>query len=373
MIKRLLFTLMALVLLPAAALLTLELLFGQWVWSDPWAATRRLNLIRNEVIHYDVSHIAGRTESVVRYTRDADGLRGPCAAREVEILSLGGSTTDQRLIGDGQTWQDIIAQQEQVATGRRLCVSNAGVDGHSTFGHLAAFDQWFVLVPELRPRVVMLYIGLNDVGRLTPQHGYDDTQRADESAWQRMVRERSALFELRTIAEGLLSGVRPILPYAGHRKEPPPPQAYTAAEPSRGMETLVARNTAAFEDRLQRLVGKVKAMGAVPVCVSQPHRFAIVGPQGLRGVPDALFFENRTYNGLDFKLIIEALNPVMARVCTAAGGKFIDAQAAEFPASDFYDAMHMTPAGAQRLGRFLHQELTRGGLVVPSGAARTTP
>ncbi len=365
MIKRLVFILMAMVLLPGMAMLALELVFGQWLWANPWAATRSLNLIRNEVIHYDVSHIAGRAESVVRYTRDVHGLRGPCPAADVEILTLGGSTTDQRLIADGQTWQDAVAKRERAETGRRLCVANAGVDGHSTFGHLAAFEVWFPLIPELRPRHVMLYIGLNDVGRLQPQRGFDDSRHPNESRWHRLIRERSALFELWRVSEGLFSTVTPILPYAGHRKEPPPVQAYTARQPTPGVESLVERNTAAFEQRLQRLLQLIQARGATPICVSQPHRFALRLPDGPVGVPDALVFDNRTYNGLDFKLIIEALNPVMQRLCTGANGHFIDAQTGEFPVSDFYDAMHMTPGGAQRLGSFLHKELQRRGILAP--------
>lgn len=362
MIKPLLFTLMALLLLPAAALLVLELAFGQWMGSDPWAATRRLNLIRNEVIHYDVRHIVGHAQPVVRYKRDAHGLRGPCRAAEVDMLTVGGSTTDQRLIADGQTWQDVLAALAQSETNRRLCIANAGVDGHSTFGHLAAFETWFPLIPGLQPRYVLLYVGLNDVGRLAPQHGFDDTHHPDESRWYRLVRERSALFELWSVSGALFSALQPVLPYAGHRKEPPSAEAYTATLPSPGIDTLVERNRAAFEGRLQQILAYVRTMGALPICVSQPHRFALDLPTGPRGLPDALHFEHRFYNGLDVQRIIAALGPVMQRLCSADDGHFIDMQAAEFAGSDFYDVMHMTPAGARRFGALLHAELRERGI-----------
>jgi hypothetical protein len=41
-------------------------------------------------------------------------------------------------------------------------VNNAGCDGHSTYGHLRLVDQY---VSAIRPRVVLLLVGLNDVGR----------------------------------------------------------------------------------------------------------------------------------------------------------------------------------------------------------------
>ena len=38
------------------------------------------------------------------------------------------------------------------------CVTNAGVDGHSTWGHIFAFEHWFPLIPDLKPKFVSRYV-----------------------------------------------------------------------------------------------------------------------------------------------------------------------------------------------------------------------
>jgi len=118
----------------------LELIFGSWLFEDKWRQTREINIIRNVKIDYDVKNIYGNKMPIVHYSRDANGLRGGCKdPSKIDILTLGGSTTDQRYIGDGSTYQDELQKLLSEYTDKNVCVSNAGVDGHSTYGHLATF------------------------------------------------------------------------------------------------------------------------------------------------------------------------------------------------------------------------------------------
>jgi len=66
-----------------------------------------------------------------------------------------GSTTDQRFIADGETWQDVLAAEYR-SHGKTVSVVNAGIDGQSTYGHLKDFDWWFPHIPGLRARVLPL-------------------------------------------------------------------------------------------------------------------------------------------------------------------------------------------------------------------------
>ena len=67
---------------------------------------------------------------------------------------MGGSTTDQRYITDGQTGQDVF-QQEFAITGKNIVVANAGIDGQSSFGYIKNFDYWFPNILSLKSKYVL--------------------------------------------------------------------------------------------------------------------------------------------------------------------------------------------------------------------------
>jgi len=47
----------------------------------------------------------------------------------------------------------------------------------------------------------------------------------------------------------------------------------------------------------------------------------------------------------------------MMAVCRDLGSVCVDTAALEYDDGDFYDAVHNTPSGAAKLGRFLYREL----------------
>jgi hypothetical protein len=159
-------------LLVAAATLflgviVLELSFGTWLSSNPWERALALNILVNRTLTFDAGSLYD-DGGLVAYTRDSHGLRGQYERPElITILTLGGSTTDQRYISDGQTWQDELQRQLRAA-GRPATVANAGVDGHTTYGQIASHAYWFRLIPRLKPAYTILYIGINDFVQLEP-------------------------------------------------------------------------------------------------------------------------------------------------------------------------------------------------------------
>ena len=173
------------VALLAVALVILELAFGSWVRPN---RINRLNLVRDRTMRYDASALYPAPNSVT-YTRDAFGFRGSYdSPGEIDILTIGGSATDQRFITDGATWQDVIAR-EFAAEGKRVSVVNAGVDGQSTYGHIKDFEWWFPNVPGLKAKYVLFYIGANDVFKDTGSD-YDDLVRDKRTTWKTRSEER---------------------------------------------------------------------------------------------------------------------------------------------------------------------------------------
>ena len=61
-----------------------------------------------------------------------------------------------------ETFQEILEYNLSENLNRKICVSNAGVDGHSTYAHLISFDSWFPIIDQLNPDIYLLYVGIND-------------------------------------------------------------------------------------------------------------------------------------------------------------------------------------------------------------------
>ncbi|MGD9835206.1 MAG: SGNH/GDSL hydrolase family protein [Piscinibacter sp.] len=345
-------------------LLGLELVFGGWLRGDSWSEVDKLNVVRGRSTEYDVRRIYGPDAAPVRYTRDRYGLRGSCDdPAQVRLVTLGGSTTDQVYVSDGQTWQDRLqSRMTQAHSGRTWCVSNAGVDGHSSFGHIAALERWLPLVPGLKPDYVLLYVGVNDAALRTERAPSD--LRADEPAGRlarlkRAVNENSALLHL--IRRALAARADAPL-FAAHKLIFPTDSDYTSTAPAADIAPLVAASSEAFRERLRRLLQLIEARGAKPVCVSQPSLIYRRYGDAWRGIPDVFTHQGRKFNGLDYRLAILSINAVMAQECPAAGGHYIDLEGAGFEPAHFYDCVHMNASGAARVGDLLADAFSQQGI-----------
>jgi len=338
----------------------LELLFGNWWNKDDWRETRSLNIVRSFTHDYRIDRIYEGWGTTSTYIRDQYGLRGPCKEIDkINILTVGGSTTDQRFITEGLTWQDSLQENLKNLAHPHTCIANAGVDGHSTFGHIAAFNTWFPKIQSLKPQLVLLYVGVNDAGfRLEPFAGFDTKVGKDEPRLKVWLREKSALYGLLRFIRNALTP-KPKASYAEHTKHPFSLDEYVRIENTKGALALAEQNKQAFSKRLSIILNQIKQMGSIPVCLSQPHLYVHSSSGNKKGVPFAFEYTGVSYNGLDYDASIHLLNQEMALQCPADGGFFIDIASQSFAPEDFYDLVHMTPAGTKKLGGYIAQEMVR--------------
>jgi lysophospholipase L1-like esterase len=76
-------------------------------------------------------------------------------------MAIGGSTTECFYLSDGKTWEDRLANKLRKDF-KKVWVNNAGLEGHTTFGHLILLQDYIV---KLKPKYILLLIGLNDTYR----------------------------------------------------------------------------------------------------------------------------------------------------------------------------------------------------------------
>lgn len=362
LIKRLSFIIIGWLVSITLAIITLELIFGTWLHENQWDKIQKINIPRNIKINYDVKKIYGVTLPSVTYTRDKNGLRGSCPdPKSIEILTIGGSTTDQRTITDGKTYQDVLQKFLSKKYGRQICVSNAGIDGHSTFGHLESFINWYPLIEDLKPKYFLFYIGINDAF-------FRDGPVADDGAINynqkiiQVIREKSAIYNLLRTLKSLIRNNNQSV-YAGHMKNKPKEVNYSASNLTENVDIKIAQNTKGFSKRFRDLLLLVDEYGAQPICVSQPHIFTKIVHGSKKGVIDMFSYKGIKYSGLDYDASIVDINKAMMNLCVQSGGFFIDIYPEKFEDNDFYDGMHMTETGARRLAEYMYNELIRQNIL----------
>lgn len=346
----------ALVVLLAGAELVLR------VTDDGWGRTLRLNIIRNRTYDFSVARLYDSATPIVRYHRNAYGLRDDCASpAAIDILTVGGSTTDQRYIAQDATYQAVMEKQLSDAAGRKVCVSNAGVDGHSTYGHLLAFRDWFPLIPHLKPKLFVFFVGINDADFDRGRPSEFDTSEGDGL---RESIKRLRVVQLALWAADTLGNVMQRDPaYAGHIRTSKAPAEYTETRLADDTAQRAARNAEAFRLRLRRLLADAHAYGADVLCVTQPHRSVRTTQGAQRGLSESFGWNGKSYKygGLDYDYSLRRLNKVMLEECGA--NRLVDLYGAPFDDDQFYDYVHATPRGTREEGQRIAQFIATSDLM----------
>ena len=325
----------------AVGLLALEIVFGSWVWSGP---LDRLLIPRNSQTIYHVETPFGKWASL--YTKDEYGFRGAYDGLDnIDILTIGGSTTDQRMISDPDTWQAILSNQF-LNHGRKVSVVSAAVDGHTTVGHIKTFELWLNHLPNLQVKWVLAYIGIND-RYLTYGSGKDALKKDDiKRNLKRKITNNSALYHIYRTVRGMIEaeayGVKHM-------------QRLNVGQIKRYLFSIPALSSKeeallmAYELRIRNINDQISSLGARSIFVTQP--LANSHKQG-----DYVY----TRNGIDPTgyYWMRRLNDKLMEVCLEVRAVCIDLQRdVKFGDEDFYDNVHNMPSGAKKIGEYLFLKL----------------
>ncbi|MBF0430179.1 MAG: SGNH/GDSL hydrolase family protein [Fibrobacteria bacterium] len=344
----------------------LELIFGNWLFEN---RVNRLNIIKSCKRVYDVTNVYDRKDKMITYTRDDYGLRGVFNfPREIDILTVGGSTTDQRFIPDGETWQDFIMQAFQ-KDGKQIVVANAGVDGQSTKGYLKNFEWWFPHIKSLHPKYIIFYLGANDIlawdNSLTSS--YDDLKLMEPQKYDnlpfsykvyKIIRDKSAIMHLKRIIFGTYKAV--FVQKVSHRRLDFDKQKWTTKALQNDHQELMAPHLLVYKKRLEKLIQHSQKMGAKPVFVTTPIRQYRFSGDSLYGVTNSAYYRGETVNGVDLYYMMMEMNKTTLQTCAKNDCVPIDVcnlYENKRENDDFYDLWHMTPKGAKKVGQLVFEGL----------------
>jgi len=317
-------------------LTALELMFGNWfvsyVLPNPKLFDRK----------FTFQQTLYEPRSTVTYVRDKYGLRGlqqPISS--VKLVTIGGSTTAQSFITEGETWQDVIHS----LTG--ILIANAGVDGMGSQSHAEILEDWLHRIPGLHAKYFLHYLGVNDAPMAQT---VSVTDRRKKYSWTRRIRARSAILQAISRIREWVEGPS----FVSHSVVTP--------DTARGNELIKAEVDRAdivdyvekmYKPNLRNLLDLHQQYGKTAIFVTQPANPALV----VRKDGDVFVTKPEIAR---WAVALGEINAATETVCHERPGncRFIDlANGIPFEPSDFYDLVHNTPRGARKVGAFLAHKL----------------
>lgn len=308
---------------------------------------------------YDVPQPPGAQglDAQIHHTKNALGFRGPEKPVDWEaattVIAIGGSTTECFYLSDGKDWPAQLHSRLQ-PTLPNLWINNAGLDGHSTFGHQVLLDDYVV---KLKPDIVLFMMGVNDIG-LETMRSYDSEMLRKDKGFKHWLVSHSSI--LSTVANIRRAAAAKKM---GLSHQFVPLSALKPLEISRdSIHRAVkaqAQGRAAFGQRVDGLLETCKRSGIQPILITQALLWGdTLDPVTGRSLGQVELHEGG--NGSQRWAVLESYNDVLReRAQTRQIPLFDLARLMPKSTAYFYDAYHFTNAGAAKVAELLAPELEK--------------
>lgn len=329
----------------------------------------RIDLPRNVTREFSTDGQAG-LDPKVTVSFNSLGFRGPEPLSDwnnsLTVVCVGGSTTQCLYLSDGKTWPDHLASRLALEFDH-VWVNNAGIDGHSTFGHLELLEQY---LSTLRPKVLVFLVGLNDVDRTDLSDFDQSTLRSQARSRDTLARSMQRTLLRSSDAFALLDNLR-LQSFASQKGlvhgEPIAHSTFSAQPDTRSLSSetrerwLAARNSAClvgYKARLQAIIERCTQLEIRCVLATQAVLYGI-GSDDVTGVNLETISVGEVDGATQWELL-ERYNQVTRQVGLESNTPVIDI-ASQLPKSSryFYDLTHYNLAGAEEVASIVYRDLSK--------------
>jgi lysophospholipase L1-like esterase len=303
------------------------------------------------------NRINPKLDSIIVNTRNQLGFRGPDTPRNfaesLSIITVGGSTTECHFLSDEKTWPFRLSQElKHQFPG--VWLNNAGLDGHSTFGHQLLLDDY---LKKLHPKVILFLTGVNDIENDGPSF-YD--KLTTKNAYPGLLHFFYNNSEVINVAVNLSRGIRAQKFNNTTQQAKIPGQLGELDMTSAQMRERLVRQkkyTEAYRERLSRIADTCISNNMLPVFLTQPCLYG-TGTDSVTGVNLATA---KVEEGMNGKLLFDLLslyNTEVKSVCAQKKVPCIDL-ATMMPKNSlyYYDQTHYTNEGAQLIAQLVEEKL----------------
>ncbi len=274
----------------------------------------------------------------IEYNKDNFGLRGrKNKINEIDILTVGGSTTDERYINLENTWAEKL-ENLFIKKGVYIDVVNAGIDGQSTYGHIWNFENWFNKIENFKTKYVLFYIGTNE-------KGYSGRHDLDIS---KVPYPKKILYILK-YNNGITNKIYEFIVH----KYNPIDELNVAHSKNRSPNYLKVGNNFNYkfdnlEKNIEKLIELSIKLNSKPIFVTQKTlRWKIV--------KDEVYSISKNDN---YYLKEKKISEIILKACNKYNLICLDGfNGINFNLEDTYDLVHTNPSGSEKIARFIFKEI----------------
>ncbi len=301
-------------------------------------------------------------DSLIIHKKNSMGFRGEelptDSANYTKIITIGGSTTECFFISDDKAWPQVM-QTELRKRKRNVWVNNAGLNGHSSFGHLLLLKD---VVLKYKPNYIYFLVGVNDMDR-QDLNQFDNRMvlgksvKMENNGWF-----KNAFLTLSNHSEvaNLIYNVSKAIKARNQKifvdKIVPLNPKDTLLIPSTIQNEVLGKQKSllpAYRNRLLQLIQACRAQGVKPVMLTQPLLLG-KGIDPITGSDLAKVKVSTDLNGQLYWEKLELYNELMRQLCREERVEMIDlANLLPKSSAYFYDPMHFTNEGSIRVGQIL--------------------
>ncbi|MBC7851270.1 MAG: SGNH/GDSL hydrolase family protein, partial [Chitinophagaceae bacterium] len=312
----------------------------------------------NQQLNIDNS-INPKLDSAVIHTRNSIGFRGPelslRSPSSLSIITMGGSTTACHFLGDDKTWPFLLGEYLK-AHGKDVWLNNAGLDGHSTFGHEILLNDH---VKQLHPNLVVFLTGINDIESNQPSFHDKLNTKGAYPDFKHFIFENSEVLNLALNAvrgwraQKLVNTGNKMIDLKGSESRVVPDAIMK--ERLRQQEQYLLP----YRKRLLGLIDTCIANSTIPVMMTQPFLFG-TAVDSATGINFSTFPLGDNSNGQLEWQVLERYNDIVRSLCKEKNVCLVDL-ANLLPKNSlyFYDNVHYTNAGAVKIAEIVSESLNK--------------
>jgi lysophospholipase L1-like esterase len=309
----------------------------------------------NQVYYYKNDKI-GLLDKEIRVQYNSLGFQGPEKPANYDsclsIVTVGGSTTACMYISTPGTWPSLLSN-ELSASFNNLWLNNAGRDGHSSFGHMFMLRDHLL---KLQPRVIIFLTGINDVDRTDLGIHEDSSARSfKQFAMRNSEVLNIAVAYLRNRKALSLGLLTEFADFRVKKNDTLELSQDTILRALQFQQPMVQ----GYERRMRALIDTCVAHNIKPVLMTQPMLCGI-GIDSATGMNIGKVRIVPGVNGELWSRKLDLYNQTLKRLAKEYNILCIDL-AAMMPKSTlyYYDYVHYTNKGAQKLVELIEPELTQ--------------
>jgi hypothetical protein len=354
-IKRALKNLLAFFIGLLIAFVILEIFLRIW---DPFhfsVSGNQIVLLSNykTVLHPRVSKV----DENVTYSKNNIGFRGEAFPGQtndrITIFTVGGSTTECKLLSDSNTWTALL-NEKMKPTCPQIWMNNAGFDGHTTMGHIVLVKDYLL---KLKPSYIIFLTGANDI----ELNGLNVQERQtmktiDFSSFRNfylsLCNHSKAASLILNIYRFKLSSNKGLIHNDSNLSAPI--KKMTKEDRTERLN-LQGKYLDGYRSRLDTLINLCVTNHIKPILLTQPYLGGeTIDPETGKYLGD---FKAGAFNTASQAEVLEKYNDVV-REFQAKGIRVIDL-ARMLPKNSiyYYDFIHFTNEGAQKVSDILYAEL----------------